>query len=333
MGTVNGRVAAANKLPARARARDPDRGVRWGIQSPSQSRLVTQLLGAALLVGAVACGAEPGPRPASTPDPTDTLQPTSTATSEPSRPESANRVHSAPFPPPPEPSWTVGAQPLPLRPDGFGVVRPTPPELVERKLPPTDPLPPPASGSFESTISPVPSEVLARSTWEPGCPVSPSQLHYLTLSFHGFDGRAHTGEMLVSSDVAETVVAVFERLFAAGFPIEEMRVTDAAELELPPTGDGNNTTAFVCRPAVGQSHWSAHAYGLAIDVNPFQNPYVRNDLVLPELSSAYLDRDRVRPGMVLDGGPVVSAFDAAGWTWGGRWSHPKDYMHFSSTGS
>ena len=227
----------------------------------------------------------------------------------------------------------VGANPLPRRPDGFGAVLPTPAVLADRALPSTDRLPPPASGTFESTIGTVPAEVLARSTWQPACPVGAGELRYLTMSFRGFDGRAHTGEMVVHADVAATVVAVFRKLFAAGFPIEEMRVVGAAELSLPPTGDGNNTSAFVCRPARGQTRWSAHASGLAIDLNPFQNPYVRGDLVLPELTSAYLARDRVRPGMVRGGGPAVAAFEAAGWTWGGRWSNPRDLMHFSATGN
>jgi carbonic anhydrase/acetyltransferase-like protein (isoleucine patch superfamily) len=74
-------------------------------------------------------------------------------------------------------------------------------------------------------------------------------------------------------------------LFAARFPIEEMRVTSPAELDAPPTGDGNNTSAFVCRPVRGQDNRSAHAYGLAIDLNPFCNPYTKDDLVLPELAS------------------------------------------------
>lgn len=292
-------------------------------------RLLPWSLGAALLTGVVACGATAAPHP-----PAQQPASLSEVTSEPpSQPSPLSPTRQTPTPSPPRPAWTVGAHPLPLRPDGFGVVLPTPPELVERMLPTADLLPPPTSGSFESTIRPVPVEVLARSTWKPACPVSPYQLRYLTMSFHGFDDRLHTGEMLVNSDVAETVVAVFERLFAARFPIEEMRVVDAPELDLPPTGDGSNTSAFVCRPARGQTRWSAHAYGLAIDLNPFHNPYLSADLVLPELASAYLTRDRVRPGMVLDGGPAVSAFEAAGWTWGGRWSKPIDWMHFSATGS
>jgi hypothetical protein len=89
---------------------------------------------------------------------------------------------------------------------------------------------------------------------------------------------------------------------------------------------------MVCRPTTGQTFWSAHALGLAIDVNPFQNPYVRGDLVLPELASSYVDRHQQRPGMIIDGDVVVEAFAAIGWTWGGRWDDPVDTMHFSATG-
>jgi hypothetical protein len=54
--------------------------------------------------------------------------------------------------------------------------------------------------------------------------------------------------------------------------------------------------------------------------------------VLPELATAYLDRGRQLPGMITGDSPVVAAFRAAGWTWGGDWSSPTDLMHFSSTG-
>jgi hypothetical protein len=204
---------------------------------------------------------------------------------------------------------------------------------VDRRLPTRDILPPPPDGTFASTVGPVPDDVLARSTWKPECPVPPAGLRYVTVSFRGFDGAAHTGELIVAAEVADDVVGVFGELYAAGFPIEEMRVVEPAELTAPPTGDDNNTTAFVCRPAVGLTRWSAHALGLAVDVNPFQNPYSKGDLVLPELASAYLDRSRQRPGMIYDGGPVVTAFERIGWQWGGRWTSPVDRHHFSRTGT
>jgi hypothetical protein len=231
------------------------------------------------------------------------------------------------------PATAAERPPLPLRPDGYGVAQPTPPDLVDRRLPTRDILPPPADGRFASTVGPVPDDVLARSTWKPGCPVQPADLRYVTVTFRGFDGGAHTGELIVAATVADDVAAVFGDLYAADFPIEEMRVVEPAELTAPPTGDDNNTTAFVCRPAVGLTRWSAHALGLAVDVNPFQNPYSKGDLVLPELASAYLDRDRDLPGMIFDGGPVVAAFARIGWKWGGHWTSPVDRHHFSRTGT
>jgi hypothetical protein len=233
---------------------------------------------------------------------------------------------------PPDVTWQVGAHPLPRRPDGFGEVEPTPPELVNRSLPTHDLLPPPAGDAYASTISAVPPDVLARSTWRPACPVKSADLRYLTMSFRGFDGRAHTGEMIVNASAAKGIATVFGKLFAARFPIEDMRVTSPAELTAPPTGDGNTTSAFVCRPVRGETQWSAHAYGLAVDVDPFCNPYTKGDLVLPELASAYVDRSRVRPGMVLAGDATVRAFAAIGWSWGGAWTSPVDRMHFTATG-
>lgn len=226
------------------------------------------------------------------------------------------------------PPW-LGTRVLPETGAGFGEVQPTPPELVDRRFVTEDVLPPPVDGEFVATIDPVPAEVAARSTWREECPVTLDQLRYLTVSFWGFDGLPHTGELLTNATQAEAIAGVFETMWDVGFPIEEMRVTRADELDAPPTGDGNNTDSFVCRPATGGTPWSMHAYGLAIDVNPFHNPYHRGDVVLPELASAYLDRDRLLPGMLVRGDGVVEAFGAAGWEWGGEWNSLLDYQHFS----
>lgn len=273
------------------------------------------------LLGLAACGTpvQPSPSPpvpaTTTPVPaTTTTLPTTTTTT------------AAP------PAWVVGARPLPLRSDGYGQIEPTPAVLRDRALPTKDLLPPPADGRYAATINAIPASVLARSTWQSACPVKATDLRYLTMSFWGFDGNAHTGEMLVNVSVANAVTKVFGELFAAKFPIEEMRVTRADELDAAPTGDGNNTSAFVCRPVRGQQDWSAHAYGLAIDLDPFCNPYTKDDLVLPELASAYLDRSWRRPGMVLAGDATVRDFAAIGWSWGGAWHSPTDRMHFTATG-
>jgi D-alanyl-D-alanine carboxypeptidase len=231
-------------------------------------------------------------------------------------------------PSPTRPDW-LGTRVLPAGPDGTVAAQPTPPELDPRRLPTVDTLPPPADGAFHSSVGPVPADVAARSTWQEACPAALDDLRYVTVSFWGFDDRAHTGELLVEAGSADGMAQVFQRLFEARYPVEEMRITSRPELDAPPTGDGNNTSAFVCRPTRGSTHWSQHAYGLAIDVNPFQNPYLNGERVLPELATSYLDRGNVRPGMILAGDPVVAAFAAIGWEWGGAWSSPTDTMHFS----
>jgi hypothetical protein len=138
--------------------------------------------------------------------------------------------------------------------------------------------------------------------------------------------------MIVNDRVVGEVVAVFAALWEARFPIEEMRVVAAAELDAPATGDGNVTSAFECRPVTDGTNWSQHAFGLAVDINPFHNPYRRGDRVVPELASAYLDRSRRRPGMIFAGDVVTEAFAAARWTWGGDFRSLVDYMHFSRNG-
>jgi hypothetical protein len=215
---------------------------------------------------------------------------------------------------------------------GFGEVRPTPPELRNRRFNLPDSVPPLPGTGFASRVDESPRSVITRSTWKPACPVRADQLDWIRVTYRGFDGKRHSGELLAHQAVSADLVAVFRALWRARFPIEEMRITEARELGLAPTGDGNNTGAFVCRPMLDGSGFSEHAYGLAVDVNPFQNPYRRGEVLIPELASAYLDRQDSRPGMITEDGPVVAAFDAIGWQWGGRWRSATDLHHFSRSG-
>lgn len=232
------------------------------------------------------------------------------------------------------PPW-LGKRVIPGADHDIGLGLPTPPILRNRRFPTIDILPPPSRPGYRATVAPVPTDVLKRSTWRPKCPVRPNELVYLTMTFWGFDRARHTGEMIVNASVAEDVVGVFEKIYAARFPIEEMRVATLEEQRAwhrAPTGDTNLTSSLECRRAAGSDSWSEHAYGLAIDINPFHNPYLLDEHVGPELASAYTDRTWKRPGMIFEGDAVVDAFDAIGWGWGGRWNSLKDWMHFSQSG-
>ncbi len=170
-----------------------------------------------------------------------------------------------------------------------------------------------------------------------GCPEPFSELRLLTVAHWGFDGRVHTGQLVVNRDVATPVAKVFRQLHKLRFPIRHMRLDDLYGPKRAHPADGDVSGSFECRRAVpspcgsGSGNWSNHAYGHAIDLNPVENPYVGCGRTRDPTRAQYLDRSRLRKGMVTPA--VVRAFRSIGWGWGGDWSgDTKDYMHFSTTG-
>jgi hypothetical protein len=193
-----------------------------------------------------------------------------------------------------------------------------------------------SSATFRGKISPLSPALRAQMTgvsWHRGCPVPLSGLRLLTLSYRGFDRRAHSGRLIVKRSVAKQVVGVFRKLYQAGFPIRRMQLVDAYGGSDFRSIEADNTSAFNCRAATGSSNWSNHAYGLAIDVNPIENPYVTaSGSVAHTASRPYLNRSRIRRGMAYPSGVLVRTFRSIGWGWGGYWSGDRDYQHFSANG-
>jgi hypothetical protein len=197
-----------------------------------------------------------------------------------------------------------------------------------------------ALSGYDSSVKPLPAP-LERSLdgrfWKPGCPVALSELRLLTVTHWGFDGREHTGQLVVNRDSARKLETVFRKLHALKFPIRHLRLDDMYGPKRALPADGDISGSFHCRRAVpspcgsGSGNWSNHAYGHAIDLNPNENPYVGCGAVHDPRSRPYVDRSRLRKGMVTPA--VVRAFRSIGWGWGGDWSgETKDYMHFSTTG-
>jgi hypothetical protein len=186
---------------------------------------------------------------------------------------------------------------------------------------------------YHAAVAPVTAAELGRS-WHPGCPVGPASLRALTVSYVGFDGRPHRGQLVVAASVTREVTSVFRTLYRGRFPIRRMVPIARYGGSDDRSAAADNTSAFNCRRAVaaGPPRWSVHAYGLAIDVNDVENPYFEGSRVIPPAGAAYRDRSDVRPGMAVRGGVLVRAFAAAGWLWGGRWTGSPDYQHFSKTG-
>ncbi|HWC36773.1 MAG TPA: M15 family metallopeptidase [Mycobacteriales bacterium] len=171
-------------------------------------------------------------------------------------------------------------------------------------------------------------------SWRPGCPVPPRDLRALRVRFWGFDRQRHTGVLIINAAAVHPVRVAFRRIRHAHFPLRRVEPISAYGGNDNKSMAHDNTSAFNCRYAVanGPKTWSEHAYGEAVDIDPRENPYTLNGRVYPPSGARYADRSKHRRGMVFANGPVVRAFDAVGWGWGGRWSSSPDYQHFSVNG-
>nr|BFE31904.1 M15 family metallopeptidase [Actinomadura rugatobispora] len=205
--------------------------------------------------------------------------------------------------------------------------------------PPTAPATPPQAApspsptAFQSQIKKVTAGDLEHS-WRQGCPVGPSGLRMIEMTYWGMDKKPHTGgRLVVNADAANDLVKVFRKLYDMRYPIARMEPVDAYKGSDFDSIEANNTSAFNCRRATGSSNWSQHALGLAIDINPCENPYVSADGTVAHKNCVkFKNRERRDPGVIHAGDRVVRAFASIGWGWGGDWGGPWDYQHFSSTG-
>lgn len=160
------------------------------------------------------------------------------------------------------------------------------------------------------------------------------ELRLLRIKYYGFDGKVKTGDMIAHKTVARELLDIFEELFAAKYPIEKISLIDYYDANDEKSMSDNNTAAFGWRRITGGKSISYHALGLAVDINPLYNPYVKGDLVKPAAGAAYLDRAKPAKGLIAGpSDPAVLAFKKRGWNWGGDWKTLKDYQHFEKRGS
>jgi hypothetical protein len=169
-----------------------------------------------------------------------------------------------------------------------------------------------------------------RHVLNPGAPVGCDRLRLLKFGYIGFDGQAHGGgEMVVMDAVDDHVLQIFATLRQRGFPIARVKLMNEYNGDDDASIAQNNTSALNVRPVAGSSTISLHAFGVAIDLNPIQNPYVERAggaiVVSPKAGAGYVNRKTVRPGMAES---ILDVFADHGLSvWGGDWNSP-DYQHF-----
>ncbi|WP_129598357.1 M15 family metallopeptidase [Anaerophilus nitritogenes] len=166
-------------------------------------------------------------------------------------------------------------------------------------------------------------------SWKENPFVSLDDLAYVKICYVGFDDQDHQGELIVHKKVAKEVVEIFEELYKAKFPIEKIKLIDKYGASDELSMQDNNTSAFCFREVTGSSkNLSKHSYGIAIDINPIQNPYIKGKKISPLQGKQYINRLNMQKGMIFKNDVCYNAFKSRGWTWGGDWKSLKDYQHF-----
>ncbi|MEA3490323.1 MAG: M15 family metallopeptidase [Campylobacterota bacterium] len=195
------------------------------------------------------------------------------------------------------------------------------------------------SAEYRSTIQKITPDIKKRmidgNSWRDGCPVALRDLRYIQVTHYDFRGKTKIGELIMHRSVAKEITEIFRELYQIGYPINRMSLVSDFGGNDYRSIEHDNTSAFNCRNATGKQKWSKHAYGLAIDINPIENPYLKRGKHSSHSKSRPFEK-RVHKDLaktediaiLLESDRATQFFKKRGWTWGGDWKYIKDYQHF-----
>ena len=169
-------------------------------------------------------------------------------------------------------------------------------------------------------------------SFKANCITSREDLRYLRVLHYNKDREVLEGELICHKDIADDLLAIFQELYKAAYPIERMVLIDEYDADDEASMRANNTSAFNFRYASGMKRLSSHSTGMAIDINPLYNPLVKHregqTRVFPTTAAAYMDRTKYFPYKIEKGDLCYRLFKKYGFSWGGDWRSSKDYQHF-----
>lgn len=185
---------------------------------------------------------------------------------------------------------------------------------------------------FYEEISPEIEKRILGTSYPANCGIPLEDLRYVKVKHYDFNGNVKDGELIVNASVAGELIDILVELYEHKYPIAKMVLIDEYGADDEKSMEDNNTSCFNYRNIDSSERLSLHSYGLAIDINPLYNPYVRTGFgernVLPANASIYVDRNSSLQGMIIKDDICYNAFISRGWKWGGEWSAYKDYQHF-----
>lgn len=154
------------------------------------------------------------------------------------------------------------------------------------------------------------------------------ELRYLTVFHYDYDGHIRKGELVCNKTIAHELLCIFRALFSRAYPINSIRLVDDFNAYDEASMQANNTSCFNYRTVARSKTLSKHALGLAVDINPLENPYVKGSFVQPSTATVFVDRNKEFPHKIDETDFCKEVFESFGFQWGGYWRSVKDYQHF-----
>ena len=169
-------------------------------------------------------------------------------------------------------------------------------------------------------------------SYKKDCPLPLSELRYLHVLHKNLDGKILAGEMICNVRIAEPLIEIFQQLYAASYPIEKIRLIDEYDADDELSMRDNNSSCFNFRRVSFTDRISLHGYGMAVDINPLYNPYIKSvdgkKIIAPDNAADFEDRTKNFPYKIEADDLCCKLFAARGFLWGGDWDEEKDYQHF-----
>ena len=166
--------------------------------------------------------------------------------------------------------------------------------------------------------------------------VSYEDLRYIHILHYNFEGVSTEGELICNAAIASDLLDIFYELYRNEYQLEKVRLIDEYAGDDTASMEDNNTSCFNYRVVEGTTSLSKHALGLALDINPFYNPYVTYEKdgstrISPADAAPYADRNVNFPYKIDENDLCYKLFIEHGFIWGGNWNSSKDYQHFQKT--
>lgn len=183
--------------------------------------------------------------------------------------------------------------------------------------------------------------------------ISLKDLIYIKMLHYNYNNEIVVGEMIVNKVILEEIKQIFKELFNIKYQINSMKLIDDFWIENDAIKTdrnsiiNNNSSCFCYRKISKTEKLSNHAFGIAIDINPLDNPYtpIKKDGSFDESNLTHYEKSilinreekaKKNPHIITLNDNICKIFKKYGFECGGIWplkykNKARDWQHFEPT--